>query len=689
VVGASIEVMGSALETVAGPDGRFVVRGLLPGRRDLVVRAFGYRPERVTIEVVNGRSQWVVVRLGPRPAELEAVIVRGEREAVAPGVSVIERETIARSGARDLGELLEQEPGITILRRGGPGAPAVAAIRGGSSTEVLVLVDGVPVNSPLTGEADLSTVGLQAVERVRVLRGGQSVRYGPRALAGVIAVETRVPSGPELQAQLGAGSFGERSAAVSVGSQSPRHRASLGGLVALEWRTLDGDFRYQAPSVRGGGRTVRRNADAAALHFRSIGVWQRAAGHVRGRFEGFTTSRGMPGSVVQPSLAARQDQHRISGGLSTRWERGRASIAARVDAETQRAAFHDPRPPAGPAFDEASQVDAFRVEVGARTRLGPIALHGGSETRQLWFSSTMLSADAPSQQTASGAWVDGVVSWPLGVSWVSELAGGVRGDWSSHLDEFHVSPRVSFSLGTAHVALRISTGSSFSPPSLADQFFQEGVQARPNPGLGAERVRGELEGAFEWRAVRLGALRLDGEVAAYRSDVDGMILWFPDFQFVWRPENFDVQRRGVELSLGAWLPAVAVRGTVSRLHAEYGGRALSGQLVYRPSLTATLGADLEIAGIRTTVAARHVGERRTVAGSAINTLAAYWVMNLDLRKTVRVGNWTGEFSFGVANLFDAAAFMLVDYPAPGRSWRMGVQVRPWSVAERLTSSISD
>ena len=71
-------------------------------------------------------------------------------QALAP-VSVISREDIRLSAAQDLFELLRLQPGIDVVRTGGPGTQTSIFMRGSNSNHVLVLIDGVRVSSANTG----------------------------------------------------------------------------------------------------------------------------------------------------------------------------------------------------------------------------------------------------------------------------------------------------------------------------------------------------------------------------------------------------------------------------------------------------------------------------------------------------------------------------------------------------------
>lgn len=69
--------------------------------------------------------------------------------------------------------------------------------------QVLVLIDGVPVNSVMLGLADVSAISAAQVERIEVLRGPFSALYDSGALGGVISITTAKPGGPEVSARAG------------------------------------------------------------------------------------------------------------------------------------------------------------------------------------------------------------------------------------------------------------------------------------------------------------------------------------------------------------------------------------------------------------------------------------------------------------------------------------------------------
>jgi vitamin B12 transporter len=106
-------------------------------------------------------------------------------------ITVIDREDIERLHAPDLGFLLQESAGLGLVRYGPYGNQADMSMRGFDSERIAFLIDGVPVNSPVSGDIDLSLIDLSAVERIEIIYGGSDSRYNVTgALGGVINIIT-------------------------------------------------------------------------------------------------------------------------------------------------------------------------------------------------------------------------------------------------------------------------------------------------------------------------------------------------------------------------------------------------------------------------------------------------------------------------------------------------------------------
>jgi outer membrane receptor for ferrienterochelin and colicins len=113
-------------------------------------------------------------------------------EDVPVPTTVVTDEEIEARGALRLADLLAEQPGLTVV--GGLGGSALQ-VQGFSADYTLILVDGEPLVGRTAGTLDLERLTVTNVERVEVVRGPLSARYGTDALAGVVNLITRRPGG--------------------------------------------------------------------------------------------------------------------------------------------------------------------------------------------------------------------------------------------------------------------------------------------------------------------------------------------------------------------------------------------------------------------------------------------------------------------------------------------------------------
>ena len=169
------------------------------------------------------------------PAQLRETVVTANRSEqlvteALPHTTVIGRDAIERSQAVDLASLLAGEAGFQSIQNGGRGSATSLFLRGSAATQVLVMIDGVPLTKQdTTGTVSLEHIMLDSIERVEIVRGNVSAIYGSGAVGGVIQLFTRKGQGaPAGYAQLEAGSFNTVRAAAGVGGQVGDTRFALG-----------------------------------------------------------------------------------------------------------------------------------------------------------------------------------------------------------------------------------------------------------------------------------------------------------------------------------------------------------------------------------------------------------------------------------------------------------------------------
>ncbi|MDR0597209.1 MAG: TonB-dependent receptor [Treponema sp.] len=123
-------------------------------------------------------------------ADEEGVTLTGTPETTQQ-MAVIEREQIEKRNPRDLSTLLEDELDMSVTRWGGYGNQTELNLRGFDTERIAILIDGIPANSPRSGDFDVSQVDINNVERVEVIYGGSDTKYNVSgALGGVINIIT-------------------------------------------------------------------------------------------------------------------------------------------------------------------------------------------------------------------------------------------------------------------------------------------------------------------------------------------------------------------------------------------------------------------------------------------------------------------------------------------------------------------
>ncbi|MBN2755329.1 MAG: TonB-dependent receptor [Candidatus Goldbacteria bacterium] len=136
-------------------------------------------------------------------------------EDTARSVKVITKEEIEKTGCLSLAEIIKNTAGAVVSSNGYISGVSAVSLRGKSSTQTLVLLNGVPLKDIMTGGYDISGIDLSSIKRIEVIKGGISSVYGPDAMGGVINLLTGDDENSLIKASSRYGSFGYQKNQIS------------------------------------------------------------------------------------------------------------------------------------------------------------------------------------------------------------------------------------------------------------------------------------------------------------------------------------------------------------------------------------------------------------------------------------------------------------------------------------------
>lgn len=173
--------MGRRNTTVAGWPG-------LPAVAALAVLCIASSPGHALTPTPPVRLGGVLVEApSPETTTSAALAQFGSR------VEIVTREQIERAGpSADVARVLQMYvPGLFVAPKNGPFDYTAVSLLGGRADDTLILLDGVRLNNRLYGGIYIDTLPATAIERIEILKGGQSLFFGTQAISGVINIVTR------------------------------------------------------------------------------------------------------------------------------------------------------------------------------------------------------------------------------------------------------------------------------------------------------------------------------------------------------------------------------------------------------------------------------------------------------------------------------------------------------------------
>lgn len=589
----------------------------------------------------------------------------GVNAAAAPQrVTVLNRDTIERSGARHAADLLAARAGL-FIRQYGEGL-ATLSLRGAGPSQTLILLDGMRMTDPQLGQLDLSLFPTFALSGVEITHGPGSALFGSDGIGGIVNLRPRKPVDDELRLSSEIGAYGER----RVGGGGSWRDGRKGVFVAAEYATADGDFPYINEALFPPREVRRRNADRQTRSVYAT-TFSRAASH---RIEASVlfadAARGLPGlATVDPSGERQWDKHvRVWVSDEVGLDHGRLAVRGFMHRSYLR--YANP----SIAVDDTGQTWTGAVEI---ERVLPVSggwiVDGGLSAGYAKADHPMLSEAASELHGAAFAEAVGRIGAAM---MYPALRADAYGFGSDHR-RLALSPRLALNVPLLDhtVHLKAGFGRAFRNPTFNDRYWQPGG----NPSLAPERAWSYEAGAH----VTIGSSALTGEITASGARTRDQIVWTPRPSGIWAPENL-AETSSHSLETSAQASARIGRaildggGTYTLTHAvdrsDSGSRTFGRQLRYVPRHLVKGLAGITRGALRFDASLRWIGRRYVTADES------EWMdpsLVLDLQAGVRraFDSIRIDLALLLENALDADYAVIQNYPMPPRHARVRLVIQ--------------
>jgi vitamin B12 transporter len=408
------------------------------------------------------------------PVVVTATTVETLAEQLGVALSVIPGEDFKTYQYSTIDDAFRSIPGVTVTQQGSYGKLSTLSIRGANANQVLILVDGVRVSSPTLGQTDLSDISPDLIERIEVIRGGQSTLYGADAIGGVVNIITKKGTGP----------FAATLENMGGNYDTLMNRLSIGGTYKIFNYSLSGSH------LESNGQFQNDNANINAVSGR-IGVSLPFDSSLSFVYRYNKTDTGVPvksvfpppqpiDPIINPNAKQQTETTVMSLEGKTRpvewWE-----SRARISRYTNDQGFQDPVDP-GFDFDvpfrsqvdvvrrEAEWLNSFFIGKWSTTTLGFGYRHEEGDNKGVFRTARSVPSVMFEQQLR---FLDRLF-----------ITGGFRIEDDSVFGQATTGQgSVAFVIKETGTRLRGSAGTGFRAPTFNDLFFPD----FGNPNLLPER----------------------------------------------------------------------------------------------------------------------------------------------------------------------------------------------------------
>lgn len=209
-------------------------------------------------------------------------------------------ENISQSQIKEINpvqinEILLNIPGISIKNYGGLSGLKTVSLRGTSSNQSLIMLNGIKLNLSQNGSVDLSKIPVNLINSIEIMRGGNSAIYGANSIGGIINLKTKVPE-HRFSAGIDYGSFNYKAGNLNYNFRK------IPISLFMEYKKNDGDFSFTSNDISIEKDLIRKNSDFENYSVSSFFDLIDTNYVLKSAIIGIVTKKGIPGAVLKNNI---------------------------------------------------------------------------------------------------------------------------------------------------------------------------------------------------------------------------------------------------------------------------------------------------------------------------------------------------------------------------------------------------
>ncbi|MFH0999872.1 MAG: TonB-dependent receptor [Bacteroidota bacterium] len=547
------------------------------------------------------------------------------------------------------------------------------SLRGTGSAHTAVLWNGINLQDPLNGLANLELISLQAIDNVNLQYGGSGALFGSGAIGGAVILQSQAKFETGLKAKLSSG-FG------SFNSYFGQTSVEWGGKnLATSWHFFynqaQNDFPFE--NTQQFGHPKIRQSNAALKYFGTnqdnqfrLADNQKINTHLWVQ----KTERELPPNMTMLLSKQKQTDEAIRFTADYSLVKTRFDFMVRFAFLNSRLIFNDSLN--GIFAEHFSRSFLTEAEFNFKIRINHL-LNFGIHNRIDWAKSESFLKNHKLNTLA----------FLLNYKYVNanktlKISGSIRHEW---IDNKFIQPNPSLGLNyeiTKNISLSSKVSRNYRKPTFNDLYWQDGF-SRGNSGLLPETSWAE-DLAFLYQG-QLNKSSFKLSVTAFSIYVKNLIHWIP-LEGIWTPLNQkEVWSRGIETDFSFQHPINAGNikfdfhhvinpSTLKKVAENESEANLNKQLIYTPKHQ--LKAVFRYQNLHGCISAEQifVGKRFTISDNS-SELAPYHLTNIIIFRNFKMNVQHLGISFRLNNLFNQAYQSMENYALPGRNYQFNIQFK--------------